>query len=167
MAKPSAAQPPPEPRPKPEVAYERTTITSARSLQQLSVFLFGGACILASTAITRKAVWRRQLRVKPKFYEPNTNPHEYFSPFQDAIQALNLATMNCVSVGIMALGGILWTFDISSLREAQASLRGRLNYDSIYRSEENIPRSFSELIAASGEMRIKEEASDSNVDKSK
>jgi hypothetical protein len=130
------------------------------------VFLFGGACILASTAITRKAVWRRQLRVRPKFYEPNTNPHEYFSPFQDAIQALNLATMNCVSVGIMALGGILWTFDISSLREAQASLRGRLNYDSIYRSEENIPRSFSELIAASGEMRIKEEADDNDDDNS-
>jgi len=48
----------------------------------------------------------------------------------------------------------MWSFDVANLREAQASLRRRLNYDSIYKSEEDIPRNFSELIAASGEMRI-------------
>jgi hypothetical protein len=147
------------PKPAPETVYEGTPITSQRSLRQLSVFFLGGA----STAITRKAVWRRQLRVMPKFYEPNTNPHEYFSPFSDALQALNLATMHCTSVGIMAVGGAMWTFDIANLREAQAALRRRLNYDSIYKSEDDIPRTFSELIAASGEMRIQyneEEGSD-------
>jgi hypothetical protein len=153
-------------QPSPETAYEGTPITSRRSLRQLSIFFLGGACLLASTAITRKAVWRRQLRVKPKFYEPNTNPHEYFSPFQDAIQALNLATMNCTSVGIMAVGGAMWTFDIANMKEAQASLRKRLNYDSIYKSEEDIPRSFSELIAASGEMRIEHDEKDGSNDKS-
>lgn len=122
--------------------------------------------MLASTAITRKAVWRRQLRVMPKFYEPNTNPHEFFSPFSDAIQALNLATMNCGSVGIMAVGGAMWTFDIANLKEAQASLRRRLNYDRIYKSEDDIPRNFSELIAASGEMRIEYDEKDGSNDKS-
>lgn len=48
----------------------------------------------------------------------------------------------------------MWSFDVANLREAQASLRRRLNYDSIYKSEEDIPKNFSELIAASGEMRI-------------
>jgi hypothetical protein len=152
------------PRSPPETANGRPPITSERSLRQLSIFFLGGACLLASTAITRKAVWRRQLRVKPKFYEPNTNPHEFFSPFHDAIQALNLATMHCTSVGIMALGGIMWTFDIANLKEAQTSLRGRLNYSSIYKSEDDIPRSFSELIAASGEMRIDYEERDDNKD---
>jgi hypothetical protein len=142
------------PRPASETTYEGTPVTSQRSLRQLSVFLLGGACLLATTAITRKAAWRRQLRIKPKFYEPNTNPHEYFSPFHDALLALNLATMHCTSVGIMAVGGAMWAFDIAGLKEAQASLRRRLNYDSIYKSEDDIPRNFSELIAASGEMRI-------------
>jgi hypothetical protein len=158
MSRPAAAPvASPASRPPPESAHERTPITSFRSLRQLSVYFLGGACLLASTAITRKAVWRRQLRVQPKFYAPNTNPHEYFSPFSDALQALNLATMHCVSVGIMALGGIMWTFDIANLKEAQGSLRNRLNYDSIYRSEDDIPRNFAELIAASGEMRIVQE----------
>jgi hypothetical protein len=93
----------------------------------------------------------------PKFYEANTNPHEYFSPFSDACQALNLATMNCISVGIMALGGAMWTFDIANLREARAVLRGRLNYDRIYQSEDDVPNTISDMIAASGQMRIIEE----------
>ncbi|KAH4945465.1 altered inheritance of mitochondria protein 11 [Parastagonospora nodorum] len=152
--------------PRPETIYERTPITSERSLRQLSVFLFGGACLLATTALTRKAVWRRQLRVMPKYFEPNTNPHEFFSPFSDAIQALNLATMNCTSVGIMAVGGAMWTFDIANLKEAQASLRRRLNYDSIYKSEDDIPRTLSELIAASGQMHIEYDKKDGSDDKS-
>jgi hypothetical protein len=166
MSKPAAPPVNAPARPSPTTVYEGTPITSQRSLRQLSVFLLGGACLLATTAITRKAVWRRQLRIKPKFYEPNTNPHEYFSPFHDAIQALNLATMNCASVGIMAVGGAMWTFDIANLREAQASLRSRLNYDSIYNSEDDIPRSFTELIAASGEMRIIEEGKEGSNEKS-
>src|SRR4051794_3222244 len=87
MSRPSAPPPnPPSPSPA-ESAYEGTPVTSPRSLRQLSIYFLGSACLLASTAITRKAVWRRQLRVMPKFYEANTNPHEYFSPFSDACQA--------------------------------------------------------------------------------
>ncbi|KAH8693325.1 hypothetical protein GQ44DRAFT_719700 [Phaeosphaeriaceae sp. PMI808] len=137
----------------PKTTYKDTSFTSQRSLRQLSVCLLGGACLLASTAITRRAVWKRRLRIPPKFFQPNTNPHEYFSPSQDAMQALNLATMHCVSFGIMVVGGTMWAFDIANLREARASLRARLNYDSFYKSEADIPTSFSELIAASGEMK--------------
>ncbi|KAF1913619.1 hypothetical protein BDU57DRAFT_520558 [Ampelomyces quisqualis] len=157
MARPASTPAMPTSQSPPETIYVGTPITSQRSLRQLSIFFLGGACLLATTAITRKAVWRRQLRVMPRFYEPNTNPHEFFSPFSDAIQALNLATMNCASVSIMAVGGAMWTFDIANLKEAQASLRRRLNYDSIYKSEDEIPRNLSELIAASGEMRIEYE----------
>jgi len=66
----------------------------------------------------------------------------------------------------MVVGGAMWTFDIANLREAQASLRRRLNYESIYKSEDDIPRNFSELIAASGEMRIIEEEKGGSNDKS-
>ncbi|KAH8639325.1 hypothetical protein IG631_07095 [Alternaria alternata] len=156
MSQPAAAPAKPPARAA-ERAYKGTPVTSPRSLRQLSIYFLGSACLLASTAITRKAVWRRQLRVMPKFYEANTNPHEYFSPFSDACQALNLATMNCASVGIMALGGAMWTFDIANLREARAVLRSRLNYDRIYESEDDVPNSISEMIIASGQMRIIEE----------
>jgi hypothetical protein len=160
MARPTAAPVSPPSPPPAESAYTGTPVTSPRSLRQLSIYFLGSACLLATTAITRKAVWRRQLRIKPKFYEANTNPHEYFSPFSDACQALNLATMHCVSVGIMALGGAMWTFDIANLKEARAVLRGRLNYDRIYQSENEVPNSISEMIAASGQMQIREDDED-------
>lgn len=162
---PSTPPPPPPPaptEPSPQTPPEplpdrRTPITSARSLKQLSIYFLGSACLLASTAITRKAIHRRNLRIVPKFYEPNTNPHEYFSPFQDAIQALNMATMNCVSVGIMALGGAMWTFDIAGLAEARSVLRRRLGYHRIYKSEEDVPSGLVETLERAGEMRVFEE----------
>ncbi len=51
----------------------------------------------------------------------------------------------------------MWTFDIANLKEARAVLRSRLNYDRIYQSEGDVPNSISEMIAASGQMRIIEE----------
>jgi len=139
------------PRPSPEPAYESTPITSARSLRQLSISAFGAASFLAATAITRRAVYKRHLRVKPTFYAPNTNPHEHFSPFHDAAQALNLATMNCVSLATMGLGGTMWAFDIANLEEARARLRGRLNYDTIYQPGDAVPQSLMDLLVASQE----------------
>jgi hypothetical protein len=147
----------------PEAAFEGTPVTSPRSLRQLSIFVLGSACLVASTAITRKAVWRRQLRTKPSFYAPNTNPHEFFSPMSDALQALNMATMNCFSVGLMALGGTMWTFDIANLREARSILRERLNYDSIYQSEDDVPNGLGETLLKAGETRIVEDEDGSDA----
>lgn len=46
-----------------------------------------------------------------------------------ALEALNLATINVISFGIMATGGLAWAFDISSVDElkerARASIRGQ------------------------------------------
>jgi hypothetical protein len=63
-------------------------------------------------------------------FEPNTNPHEHFSPMHDALQALALASANCWSLGTMGVGGTLWAFDISGLSEMRSALRGRLGYES-------------------------------------
>ncbi|KAF2192603.1 hypothetical protein K469DRAFT_553199 [Zopfia rhizophila CBS 207.26] len=137
MTKPSAASDKPTPPPYTETAYESTPMTSLRSLRQLSIFFLGATCLLASTARTRRAIHRRHLRIAPKFYQPNTNPHEHFSPFMDAMQALNVATLNVFSVGIMAAGGTLWAFDISSLDEMQAALRSRLGYENFDQPNQN------------------------------
>lgn len=51
----------------------------------------------------------------------------------------------------MGLGGTMWAFDIANLQEAQARLRGRLNYDTIYQSGEAVPKSIMDLLVASQE----------------
>jgi len=57
----------------------------------------------------------------------------------------------------MGLGGTLWAFDISGLREAQSTLRSRLKYDTIYQSGETVPGSIVDLLRASRETTSKEE----------
>lgn len=54
----------------------------------------------------------------------------------------------------------MWTFDIANLKEARAVLRKRLNYDSIYESEDEVPNTIAEMIAASGQMRFVEDDND-------
>ncbi|KAF2275997.1 uncharacterized protein EI97DRAFT_354493, partial [Westerdykella ornata] len=125
------------PTPSPSLTTTTTTttshpFTSTRSLKQLSIFFLGAASLLASTTLTRRAIHRRKLRIAPKLFDPNTNPHEHFSPFHDALMALNLATMNCVSVGVMGVGGVLWAVDLYGLEEMRRGLRRRLDYESFY-----------------------------------
>lgn len=70
-----------------------------------------------------------------------------------------MATINCVSLGTMGLGGTMWAFDIANVKEAQARLRGRLNYDTIYQNGEAVPESILDLLVASQETVIEEEES--------
>jgi hypothetical protein len=95
----------------------------------MTIYFLGASLLMVSASVTNRAVYRRQLRSIPRFFAPNTNPHEYFSPWLDAVQALGIATMNVTSVGTMVVGGTLWAFDISTMAEMRAILRSRLGYE--------------------------------------
>lgn len=41
----------------------------------------------------------------------------------EAFEALNIATINVLSLGMMATGGLLWAFDISSLDDMRRKVR--------------------------------------------
>lgn len=58
------------------------------------------------------------------------------------------------------LGGTMWTLDIANLREARGILRGRLRYDEIYRTEDEVPNGLGETLIKAGEVRIVEEGED-------
>jgi hypothetical protein len=73
------------------------------------------------------------------------------------MQALNLASMNIASLAIIGVGGTMWAFDISGLKEAQTALRRRLNYDTIYQGGEAVPESLGDLLKASREITTQED----------
>lgn len=58
----------------------------------------------------------------PKFYQPNNQPVE-FNGAMEAFEALNIATINVLSVGMMATGGLLWALDISSMDDMRRKVR--------------------------------------------
>ena len=97
---------------------------SARSRRQLALFLAGASFLALSTAITRRSLARRYKFVMPAFYHPNNRSLAPISGINEALEALNIATINILSLSLMTTGGMLWAFDISSLEELRSKVRG-------------------------------------------
>lgn len=85
----------------------------------------------------------------PKFYSPSHaaagkqgNPEGSLI----ALEALNLATLNVVSFGMMMTGGAAWAFDISSVEDLRAMAR-RSIHGAAGQTDEAAEREFEEWAA--------------------
>lgn len=63
----------------------------------------------------------------------------------DAIEALNIATINVASLAIMITGGLMWGFDISGVEELRVRLRQGLGLAG--EGERNAEEEFEEWLA--------------------
>ena len=66
----------------------------------------------------------------------------------EAIEALNIATVNVLSVTMMSFGGALWYLGINSLDDARRLIRGGLGVDGTGRSEKDAEEDFEEWMAS-------------------
>lgn len=66
----------------------------------------------------------------------------------EAVEALNIATVNVLSVALMATGGTLWYLDINTLDEGRRFLRGGLGVDGSGKSEREAEEEFEEWMAS-------------------
>lgn len=64
----------------------------------------------------------------------------------DAVEALNIATINVASLAIMVTGGLMWGFDISGVEELRVRLRERLGLAG--EGERNAEEEFEEWLAS-------------------
>ncbi|KAL2017035.1 hypothetical protein VTK56DRAFT_2647 [Thermocarpiscus australiensis] len=132
-----AAEAPPKPPrneilPPAQPESRHPPVFSERSLRQLGLFFGGAGFMVYSILLSRRAITRHQLGAQLKFYQPNhlRGLTQKDPPRSEgavvAAEALVLATLNTMSFGIMAAGGLSWAFDISSVddlrRMAQRSI---------------------------------------------
>ena len=103
--------------------FDSTSITSPRSLKQLTLFLAGSTFFALSSLITRRAVVRRYAATTPRFYAPSNRPPQAVNGHLEAFEALNLATINVMSFMMMLGGGTFWAFDISGVDDLRQKLR--------------------------------------------
>jgi hypothetical protein len=54
----------------------------------------------------------------------------------EAFEALNIATINVLSLGMMTIGGLLYAFDISSVDDMRRNVRTRLGVDGVQTDQE-------------------------------
>ena len=130
------------------LAFEDTV--SARSRKQLLLFAAGSTFLFFSMSITRRALVKRSVATFPKFYHPGHLPIPGAASFNgptEALQALNLATLNTMAASMTLVGGVLWAFDISTLDEMRQKVRGGLGVDGTGRTESDVEEEFEEWIA--------------------
>ncbi len=155
---------PPQPRePISNVFNSSTSPSSSQPLSELQpepvrrqnkapvVFVAGLAFTALSLLITRRSFARRRLTTNPSFYA-NSPAHAQSQPANvsgamDAMEALNVATINVASLAMLATGGALWYFDIGSMEEARRKVRGGLGVDGSGRSEGEAEEDFEEWLA--------------------
>lgn len=104
-----------------------------------------------SLLITRRAFARKRFASNPAFYA-NAPAHQAeqaqkVSGPMEAMEALNLATINVLSLTMMATGGALWFLDINSVADARRLIRGGPGVDGTGRSEKDAEEDFEEWMA--------------------
>lgn len=115
------------------------------------IFGAGVAFFAFSLLITRRAFARKRLAANPAFYA-NAPGHQAeqatkTSGAMEALEALNLATINVLSLGMMATGGTMWYLNINSMEDARRVLRGGLGVDGTGKSEKDAEEEFEEWMA--------------------
>jgi hypothetical protein len=97
-----------------------------RTRRQLGLFFAGAGFLTLSTMITRRALVRKYNAMVPKFYQQSNRPNAPTSGAVEALEALNLATVNVFSFGMMFTGGMMWAFNVASIEDMQRYVRGPL-----------------------------------------
>lgn len=105
-----------------------------RSVKQLGLFFAGATFLTASVYISRRSVNRKMIASYPKLFQPSHHgprppprgPKEKGDDQLVAVEALGLATLNVMSFGVMATGGLMFAFDISNVEELRMKARSSL-----------------------------------------
>ncbi|KAK0656452.1 hypothetical protein B0T16DRAFT_289163, partial [Cercophora newfieldiana] len=114
-----------------------TPLLSRRSFRQFGLYCGGCSFLAFSILISRRAAIRHQLKARLRYFTPSTH-HLNFKkgqmPAPDggkepmmALEALNLATLNVLSFGIMMAGGVSWALDISNMDDLRWWARRSMN----------------------------------------
>jgi len=148
LEEPAAQLQPVVEAPKPTVLQ---TSQTERTNRNRVVFGAGLAFFAFSLLITRRSFARKRLATNPAFYA-NAPAHQAeqaknVSGAMEAMEALSIATVNVLSVSMMATGGAMWYLDINNMADARRVLRGGLGVDGTGKSEKDAEEEFEEWMA--------------------
>lgn len=114
------------------------------------IFGAGLAFFGFSLLVTKRAFARKRL-ANPAFYangpEIQAEQAKKVSGPMEAMEALSIATINVLSLAMVATSGAMLAFDINSMSDARRVLRGGLGVDGTGKSEKDAEEDFEEWMA--------------------
>jgi hypothetical protein len=112
--------------------------------------LFGGMTFFAlSVLVTRRAFHKKRLACMPQFYTSSVYHSPHSNSAADAFEALNLATLNVISFGIMAGGAVGYALNINELEDLRKFVRAGLRggSDTPVKSDEELELEVTEWVS--------------------
>ncbi|KAI9852297.1 MAG: hypothetical protein M1838_001185 [Thelocarpon superellum] len=121
--------------------------TSARARRQLGLVAGGATFLFCSTIITRRSLARRYKASIPAFYQPSNRPAGEVNGAMEALEALNIATINVVSLAMMVTGVALWAFDVASVADMRHRLHRTMGVEGDVRTDRDADEEMEEWLA--------------------
>ncbi|KEF58746.1 uncharacterized protein A1O9_06672 [Exophiala aquamarina CBS 119918] len=161
-----------EPAPKPELPSSQTALTEPQSTPQQApraerphrskVILGAGIAFFGlSLLITRRAFARKRF-TNPGFYasspEAQAEQAKKINGAVEALEALNIATINVASVAMIGTGSAMWYLDINSMEDVRRLVRGGAGVDGTGRTEKEAEEEFEEWMATTLARKEKKES---------
>lgn len=150
-----------EPPAKPELASSQSALIEPQSTVQRApqverphrskvIFGAGIAFFGLSLLITRRAFARKRF-TNPGFYasgpEAQAEQAKKINGAVEALEALNIATINVASLAMIGTGGAMWYLDINSMADVRRMVRGGTGVDGTGRTEKEAEEEFEEWMA--------------------
>ncbi|KOS47749.1 hypothetical protein ACN38_g1260 [Penicillium nordicum] len=111
--------------------------------------LFGGMTFFAlSVLVTRRAFHKKRIACIPPFYTSSIYHQPHSNSAGDAFEALNLATLNVISFGLMAGGAVGYALNINGLEDMRRFVRNGLKggSDTPVKSDEELETEVTEWV---------------------
>ncbi|PGH00048.1 hypothetical protein AJ79_08319 [Helicocarpus griseus UAMH5409] len=134
-------------------------------LSNSTKLLVGGTAFLfLSTLITRRALARKRLQAIPPKYTSAPYHKPPVNGALEALEALNLATINVASVAMIGVGMGMRAFEIETLDDLRRKVRGGLGVDGSGRSEQDVEEELEEWVVSVLDRKKEKEARGERVE---
>ncbi|KAJ5162247.1 hypothetical protein N7492_007639 [Penicillium capsulatum] len=114
--------------------------------RNLKLFFGGMAFFSFSLWVTRRAHIKKRIACTPPFYTSSTYHQPNVSGAAEALEALNLATINVLSFGMMSSGAALYALDINNLEDARRIMRAGIEGGTPSKSDEELEQDVTEWV---------------------
>lgn len=142
----ASAQPPSEPQQPSQPPLSQTH--KPKENTGLKLLLGGIAFSALSIWITRRASIKKRLGSIPPYYSSSIYHQPQVNGAMEAFEALNLATINVFSFGIMTTGAVMYALDVNGLEDMRRIMRGGLEGAAAGKSDEELEREVTEWVTS-------------------
>lgn len=141
---PPAAAASSDPQPQPQLSHP----LKPQDKTNIKLLAGGLAFSLLSIWITRRASLKKRIACIPPFYSSSV----YFQPkvngAMEAFEALNLATINVFSFGMLTTGAAMYALDVNGVEDMRRMMRSGLEGTSAGKSDEELENEVTEWVAS-------------------